>query len=251
MTFPNAPNLFDSQPYALHWSYSRSFGTDVCAINSAAWLRQARASVGLSSVPTWDAAFSNALISLARQLQAEHPSEDWSSIIGQLSMDAAKNFPSATGFKLATWNAFYRRNGLRLDALSIPSNIVLGYTTVADPPSSSRTSDPQMGDHVVCFRVGQEQAPEAIATSATRRQAESASSMGLRARPGESFEQDPGVLDVGQEGISLRTAAIATGLILVAGGIFWATTRMEAPAAKRKKARANPSKKRSGRKAWT
>lgn len=245
MTYPYQPSIFDATPYALWWSYTRSFVTDVCSMNSAAWLRQVRAALGLSSVPTWDAALSDALINLARRLRSEQPDANWSPIVDRLVFDASKNAPTEIGFKLATWNAFYRQNGLRIDAITVPSNIILGYGTVADTQG-------QFGGHLVCRRVDTEPLP---ITPEELRQAEAASSMGLRVRSGESLERTPGTIDVGQEGISLRTAAIATGLILVAGGIFWATTRMESPAVKRSNrksatARANPSK-RSKRKAWT
>lgn len=252
MSYPLRSSLRSNVAFALWWGYARSFVTDVCEINPSAWLTQVRAAFGLPASTAWGADLSAALIAFARGMQQRDAA--WGPIAEQLEMDAVKHSPSQVGFTVATWKTFYQANGLRLSSMSVPTDIELPGETEPVPATLSTnrpTNDPVGGDRLVCYRVDRE-TPATNLTAAQRRQAETASSLGLRDRPGESREQDPGVIDVGQSGVSLGTVGVAAVLILAAAGMVAVASTSEAPK-KPVRARANPSKRRrkkSRKKGW-
>lgn len=236
--FPSAPSFRTDETYGLWWLVNRSSGQDVCAINASAWLRSVRSALGLATTAVWDATLAAALVNAAGVMDREQPGQGWDAIVRVLQADASARLPSGTGFQFATWFTFYRPNRLRFDALGTPANIVLPVWGQVVAPPVSRRLDPMEGDRLACYRPDTETPPDAL-TTADRRGAESASSIGVRVRPGEATDQGDEEIDTGPSAIPPAAVFAGIALLLIVGGIFVSTTNMKSTP-KRRVARANP-----------
>jgi len=241
--YPSAPNFTSNDPYSVWWAFNRTSGQDICTINALGWVTAVRSSLGIVAAPVWDATLAAALLNAATVMQTEQPGVGWEAFVERLQSDVTAQSVSEAAVRFATWFAFYRPNRLRFDAMRPMTSAVLPTWGMTFRAPTTRRSDGEEGDRLVCYRPSTETVPSSLSAS-ERRDAESASSIGVRVRPGESTDQAPEEIDLGPTSIPPWALGLGAALVIVAGALFVSTTQMKSPSQSRSSgrrlARANP-----------
>lgn len=183
-TYPSTPDFTVPGPDAMDpngwWTYTRPDGSvNVCAADGSTVLQQARTVLGLAATPAWDDSLQSALITKAQLFNSSQPNAGWGPFITELQNGQAQQTVTANAFKFAVWFAYYQANGLRLDAINIPTSAVLPQYGIAVQ------SGPAAGE-MACWDPNRDQAVYTLQQSDFSA-AQQASSAGIRLHAGEAL----------------------------------------------------------------
>lgn len=206
-------NFATSEPDGAFWVYQRDDGSrHVCATNAAGLLAATAAALGVDS-GAWTADTLTALRGQVTALADADPS--WNDVAARLV--GLGSAVSRLDLIVAIYLAYYRPNGLRFDAISLPADVtapVLGQSPGGTPQPLAcfvpgRDVDPASGSQDVSFR----------ADVAER------SSYGVRLQPGEAAPRYETTGRTGYVGPSNTALLVGIGIAGAAAIYLWTTSR--------------------------